>query len=73
MFLIYYESDRKLNTAFCAKKQSFSKDKIMGDKMIKNYFVVNHFVFLVAARPRWVSHIIVSRITHYVLRQHANP
>jgi hypothetical protein len=24
----------------------------MVDKMIENYFVVNHFVFLVAARPR---------------------
>jgi hypothetical protein len=30
----------------------FLKDKIMDDKMMKNYFVVNHFVFLVAAYGR---------------------
>jgi len=27
------------------KKQKFFKDKIMNGKMMKNYFVVNHFVF----------------------------
>jgi len=28
------------------KKHGFLKDKIMGDKMMKNCFVVHHFVFL---------------------------